>query len=90
MRPVVRSPDGDERLAELPQGRLTGVPDVLFAHQDPHQPPSSSLLKERTSARAARHWLGDELCALPDDTPPAPSAASRGCALGHVVACQQR
>src|SRR5207253_3534215 len=38
VNPVVGTPDGDERLAQIAQGGLTGVSDVPFGHQDPHQP----------------------------------------------------
>ena len=33
---VIRALDGDESLAEITQGRLTGSPDVAFCHHDAH------------------------------------------------------
>jgi hypothetical protein len=39
MHPVVRSPHGDQRPAEIAQGRLTGLPRVRLAHDDPEPPP---------------------------------------------------
>jgi hypothetical protein len=38
VHPVIRSPDGDERLAEIPQGRLAGLPCISLAHHHPRPP----------------------------------------------------
>ena len=37
VHPVIRPVDGDERLAEIAQGGLTGLSDVRFGHVDPHR-----------------------------------------------------
>src|SRR5262249_35017181 len=40
VHPKVRSPYGDERLAEITQGRLTSLPGGPFADDAPYPPPS--------------------------------------------------
>src|SRR5207245_2004489 len=54
--------DGDEGLAEIAQGGLTGVPDVLFGHQDPHQSilqPGEGMDADTVAAGAPWRLLAD-------------------------------
>ena len=60
--PVIRPVRGDERLAEITEGRLTGLSDVLLAHQDPHPlavlPPAQGTDSLIVAAEAPLRLLG--------------------------------
>ena len=54
MYPVIGPVESDERLAEIAQGGLTGVPDVLLGHHNPHPLPSSRSRRERMPLSSRR------------------------------------
>src|SRR5262245_27112919 len=59
--PEIGAVHGDERLAEIAQGRLFAGPDLLFGHQNPHRSivrPAEGMNAEGVAADAPLRLLG--------------------------------